>query len=129
MALLLVIGYVLPRTQHDEVRTTQATRGRRRRAGRSMPTGWLAPAIGYGFLLALLVGTLMYDFMNFTAKPGEMDNITSISDLPSAGTIFYRALFVHPQHDFATRPFLIGLILFSLLLGLLLVVSEVDQKW
>jgi tetratricopeptide (TPR) repeat protein len=115
---------VLPSAHQEEVRTAQATRGRRRRTGRSIPSGWVAPAIGYGFLLALLVGTLTFDFMNFTPMPGEMDSITSINDLPSAGTIFYRALFVHPQQDFATRPFLIGLIVLSWLFGMILIVSE-----
>ena len=51
------------------------------------------------------MGTLLFGFINFTPMPGELENIQSVSDLPSAGQILYRALFVHPQRDFQTAPF------------------------
>ncbi|MCO5207008.1 MAG: O-antigen ligase family protein [Anaerolineae bacterium] len=124
IGLLLVIGRILPAEEAEAVVVAQATRKRRRRASVALPTGWISPAVGYGLLLALFMGTLLFGFINFTPMPGELENIQSVSDLPSAGQILYRALFVHPQRDFQTAPFLFGMVLLSWLFASLIIVSE-----
>lgn len=123
IGLLLVIGRILPAEEAEAVVVTQATR-KRRRVTAALPEGWISPAVGYGLLLALFMGTLLFGFINFTPMPGELENIQSVNDLPSSAQILYRALFVHPQRDFQTAPFLFGMLLLSWLFGSLIIVSE-----
>lgn len=99
-------------------------RSRRPVAAAPRPTGRGASLAAVALLLMLIVGTLGYDFINFTAKPNEMEGFTSVADLPSAADIIGRALLVNPRLNFAPAPYLYGLVALSWLLGAAALTAE-----
>ncbi|GAB4150312.1 MAG: hypothetical protein Fur0021_12680 [Candidatus Promineifilaceae bacterium] len=137
LALLLLVGYVLPRLGQveqasavvEEV-TTAATRKRRRGRARAVASepanrGWLSPALSAAFVLALVIGVLCFNFITFSLPEGEV--ISSIADVPTAGEIFHQSFFVNTSSGFAASPFVYLMITMTWALGTLLSLSEMAK--
>ncbi|MBK9054924.1 MAG: O-antigen ligase family protein [Chloroflexi bacterium] len=103
----------------------------RRRVIKSTPTrpadiGWLTPMATVTFIMALIVGTMGFEFMNFIAAPGEQ--IQSVEDIPAAAEILRRALFINPDQGFTESPYIFLIIIFSWVLGALIGFSEMIKQ-
>ncbi|MDX1664259.1 MAG: hypothetical protein R3272_10710, partial [Candidatus Promineifilaceae bacterium] len=127
LAMILLIGHLLPEKEEEDLAldaapTFRGGRARgRRRMGPDRP-GWLSPALAVAFILTVMLGILGYEFMNY-ARPADLQ-ISSISDVPSAGDILHQAFFLHPGQDFRDSPFIFLLIILTWILGTLAFVSE-----
>lgn len=144
VALLFVLGYLLPQQKEapaaatvpvaagtEETPTGRSTRRARGRAAArpaAAPTapGWFGPALAFAFMMALIVGILGYEFMNFSAPPGTV--IQQLADVPSAGQIFHQALLIHPGKGFVDSPFIFLLIALTWALGTLIALSEMAKQ-
>ena len=129
VALMLLVGYILPRVREEEaehapVQTISRRRGRARPAA-ARPT-WLAPVLAATFVLTAIVGTLTFEFMNYAQPPGT--TVSTVADVPSAGEIVHQAFFVHPGQGFIDSPFIFLLIVLTWALGTLAFLSEMVRQ-
>jgi tetratricopeptide (TPR) repeat protein len=74
------------------------------------------------FIMAVIVGTLGYDFMNYT-RPPDLE-VTSLENVPGAGAILHQAFFIQPDQSFRDSPFIFLVIIMSWGLGLLALLAE-----
>jgi tetratricopeptide (TPR) repeat protein/O-antigen ligase len=129
VALLLVVGHLLPRLAVEpEAAAVAVAAGRKRRPARApvvAQPGWLAQVVVMAAMLALITGILGYQTMTYSLPPGQL--IQRLADVPRADQIFQQALFVNPREGFADSPYLYSLIVFSWALGLLLGLSEMAK--
>ncbi|MFW6042397.1 MAG: hypothetical protein ACOC9C_01815 [Chloroflexota bacterium] len=135
IALMFLVGYLLPRYREQDIQSEEAApaaRARRRRRlslGRRRPgasaPGWFSPVFGATFVLAVIVGILGYDFMNYVHPQGMQ--VQTVADVPSAGAILHQAFFVNPDQNFADSPFVFLVITLSWMLGTLVSVSELSR--
>ena len=129
VALMLLVGYVLPRYREQQVAVAEAPgRSRRRwrqRPGRSGPA-WLGPVLAATFVQTVIIGILGYEFMNYSQPPGV--TVQTLADVPSAGDILHQAFFVHPGQGFIDSPFIFLLIILSWILGTLASLSEMVRQ-
>ncbi len=133
MGLLFIVGYWFVRAGDEPTPAVETppptpTTRRRRAAPASTPitppAGPLGPLTVYALLLAVITGLLFFEFITFTPRPGELENIQSVTDLPGMVEIFHRAVLVNPSQNFADSPYIFGLVLVSWLLAVGLLVSE-----
>jgi len=116
MALLLVIGHRLPR--QPEAALEEAIPSHRRQRSTRMPVarpGAWRGGLAFASLLALAVGTLSYDFMEYQPPPGQV--IRQVEDVPTAGEIFHQSLFVHAGQGYIDSPFMFLILLATWGLG------------
>lgn len=126
VALMFLVGHLLPRLSAEEAEARAsappAQRRRGRRAVQARERSWLGPVLAVAFILAVIVGTLGYDFMNYT-RPPDLE-VTSLEDVPGAGAILHQSFFVHPERNFQDSPFIFLVIVMSWGLGLLAFLAE-----
>lgn len=145
-ALMFLLGYRLHQigqeTIFEETHTVAAEepvavveeksgrKSNRRRVVRtglsSGEAGWLTPFAFATLVLALIVGTMGFQFMNFIAAPGEQ--FQSVQDIPKAAEILRRAFFIHPGRDFIESPYIFLIIIFSWALGTMVSLSEMIKQ-
>ena len=145
LAVMFLVGYLLPELQVadraedklGEVEIAQNAGGgserrrsrrgsRRRPPRRSSSPAWLGPVLAMSGLLAVMVGVMGYEFMTYATMPGE--TFTSLADVPTASEVFYRSLFIDPDKNFAESPFLFLMMIFTWLLALLAIISEMTRE-
>lgn len=133
VALMFLVGYLLPHYQEEgeaiesgPVRPRIRRSRRRRSGGFSLPAGISGPMFAATFVLAIIVATLAYEFMNYSQPPGMQ--VQDLADVPSAGTILHQAFFVNPSENFADSPFIFLVIVLSWALGSLAFVSEMAKQ-
>ncbi len=125
VAVLFVMVYNLPGLQAQY--KDQPTQ-RRNRSGQARATtreGHRRPWIGiwpWVFLLALLLGILGAQFINYTLPPDKV--VQSGADL-SALDIFNQSLFVNVQQGYVESPFVFLMIALSWTLGVLIILTEI----
>ncbi|MGB1252928.1 MAG: hypothetical protein ACPG8W_20100, partial [Candidatus Promineifilaceae bacterium] len=130
MGLIVVVGASHDRDAAAEEKEVEPAVKpvRRLRSRKSTVTTPKEPGNGiiWGAMLVMTVlfGTLAFDFINFTPRPGEIEAWRSATDLPSSFEILHRALFLNPRQDFVDSPYLFGVLVLSWLFGTLLLVSE-----
>ncbi len=129
VALMLLVGYVLPRYREQEQAAAEAPgRSRRRwrqRLASSGPT-WLSPVLAATFVMTVIIGILGYEFMNYSQPPDV--TVQTISDVPSAADIVHQAFFIHPGQGFIDSPFIFLLIILTWILGTLASLSEMVRQ-
>lgn len=129
VALMLLVGYVIPGSpaQAEEVAPAagKARRRGRQRAGWAQ-VGWVGPVLGATFALSLICATLFYEFMNYTQRPDV--TIETIEDVPGALDIIYQAYFIHPAQGFIQSPFVFLMITLTWALGTLAYISELARQ-
>ena len=132
VALMFLVGHLLPRLQEEggTVQTgpapSRVRRSRRRRGGGiSLPAGVSGPMFAATFVLAIIVATLGYEFMNYSRPPGL--EVQELADVPSAGTIMHQAFFVNPGENFSDSPFIFLMIALTWALGSLAFLSEMAK--
>lgn len=127
IALMFLIGYLLPRLREeaDEVQASPRVPRQRRRRLSSQP-GWLSSALASAFVLAIIVAILGYNFMNYVRPQGAA--VQSIADVPSAGDILHQAFFVNPGRGFSDSPFIFLTIILTWFLGSLASISELVRQ-
>lgn len=134
VAVMFVIGYWLPRLRGvtdtvgvvnldnapEPAAARRRSRGGRRSAGWD---AWVSPVLLSAWTLALVVGTLGFEFINYTPPPGK--ELQSIADLP-VGEVFVQSFFVNvdANNNFIDSPFIYVMIVLTWLLGVLLIASE-----
>lgn len=142
--LMFLLGYRLPhigqQTVFEESQVAEpeeqpiieeansGRRSRRRQVRAATPrtdTSWLTPIIMTTFIMALIVGTMGFEFMNFYPAPDEQ--IQSVEDIPAAGEIMRRAFFINPD-GFTDSPYIFLIIVFSWGLGALVGFSEIIKQ-
>ncbi len=141
--LMFLLGYRLPRigqeTIFEETHVTEpeetvveevgsGRKSRRRQVRVASPrtdTSWLTPIIMTTFVMALIVGTMGFEFMNFYPAPGEQ--IQTVEDIPRAAEIMHRAFFVNPD-GFVDSPYIFLIIIFSWGLGTVVGFSEIIKQ-
>ncbi|MFW6068539.1 MAG: O-antigen ligase family protein [Chloroflexota bacterium] len=135
VALMLLVGYVLPRV-HEEAESAPETqsgserqssrrrRARWRRAG-AQPS-WLRPVLAATFALTVIIGTLAFEYINYNQPPGV--TIESVADVPSTAEIVHQSFFVHPGQEFVDSPFIFLVIILSWILGALAYLSEMIRQ-
>ncbi len=131
VALMFLVGYLLPRLSEEAEEEAAAAppaqrRRRSRRILRERAASWLRPALAAAFVLAAITGTLGFEFMNYSQPPDQP--IVSVEDIPSAGAIVHQSLLVHPGRGFADSPFVFLVIVMSWALGLLAFLSEMVRQ-
>lgn len=135
VALMLLVGYILPRAREETEAAPQAQgradskavrrrRARLRQSG-SLPT-WLGPVLAATFALTIITGTLAYEYINYNQPPGV--TIESLADVPSTGELVHQSFFVHPGQGFIDSPFIFLLIVLSWILGTLAYLSEMSRQ-
>lgn len=134
IALMVVIGYVLPRTQETpEVETTAVSKPskssrRSRTRSRSINTGAWGPALLWMLMLGLMTAIIGFTFINFVQPPDiTLETAEDLSQI-TAGVIFQQSMFVNPKADFADSPFVFLMITLSWALGVLLAGSEMVKS-
>ena len=125
VALMLLIGHVLP-DYLEEATEAQTPRPRRRRRLNLAQPGWTGAVLAATFVLTLILGTLGYEFMNYS-QPPELA-VNTLEDVPSAGDIVHQAFFVHPGKGFVESPFIFLMIVLSWALGALALLSEMVKQ-
>jgi cyclophilin family peptidyl-prolyl cis-trans isomerase/tetratricopeptide (TPR) repeat protein len=129
LALMLVVGYVLPRVGSvgAETAVSLPVRSKKRRA--AQPVGdakevW-GPAFLSALMLALMLGIIGFTFTNYSPPPGV--TFDSPADLPVL-TIFRQSLFINPGDNFSNSPFIFMLMLLTWSLGVLLIIAEMAKS-
>ena len=125
VALIFVIAYKLPlaRTAQDKIAIgTEKRRGESRHPGQSDVWG---PVLAWAFLIALLVGTLGYDFMNYVLPADKLIE-TGTDLLP--WDILWQSFFVNAQKGFRDSPFVFLMVILSWALGVSIVFSEMIRQ-
>ena len=145
VGLIFLVGYLLPQIKgtdfaelgaeqnqiaEEEKRVEQPKR-RRRRSNKTTQRrhgswGWMVPALSVGLILALIVGTLGFNFMTYNLPPGNQ--INSLEDVPSAWAIFQQSMLVHARQGFSPSPYLFLLVMLTWGLGTLLFLSEFTKE-
>lgn len=136
VALIYIIGTKLPALQKtaDKPTTTEKPKPsksrRRRTTAAPAPTarGWGGPIWVFSFMLALALGILGFEFMTYSLPPDKV--IERVSDL-TTGEIFYQSLFLNPRRDFVESPFIFLMMMFTWILGGLIILSEMvkHKEW
>lgn len=126
VALLFVVGHLLPRLQEERETAVPAKsrRSRSRQVDSSGQGAW-APVLLHGLVLLLLVGILSYQFITYSLPPDK--TIQGPGDL-AAGEIFYQSYFINSANDFADSPFVFVMILLTWGLGSLAALSELVKS-
>ncbi|MDX1688200.1 MAG: O-antigen ligase family protein [Candidatus Promineifilaceae bacterium] len=126
VALMFLVGHLLPGYQEEAAEAQRVRRkGRRRRLHLAQP-GWTSAVFAATFVLTLILGTLGYEFMNY-ARPPELV-VSTVEDVPTPGDIVHQAFFVHPGKGFAPSPFIFLMIVLSWALGTLALLSELAKQ-
>jgi hypothetical protein len=130
VALLFLVGHLLPRLRAEErearAAATPAQRRRTRRPVRPQDSGWLAPLLAAAFILTVVVATLGYEFMNYT-RPPDLE-LTSLEDVPTAAAIFHQAFLTHAGQNFRESPFIFLVVVMTWGLGILAFLSEMVRQ-
>ncbi len=137
-ALAVIIGHILPRAaaadpqpraesgDREAVREARAKQRRRRRRPAARGLGpvagfsWIKPALVGGLLMALVLGTLAYEF---TSNPPRSDR----EGPPTPRQIVWDSLTKNPQKDFTPTYATLGLFSLTCFLGGALVISEASK--
>lgn len=125
VALMLLVGHVLP-GYLEETAEAQSPRRRVRRRPRLAQPGWTGAVLAATFVLTLILGTLGYEYMNYS-RPPQL-TVNTVEDVPSAGDIVHQALFIHPGKGFVESPFIFLMIVLSWALGVLALLSEMVKQ-
>jgi tetratricopeptide (TPR) repeat protein len=125
-ALLLVLVYKLPQLRAAEAarRAEQSAYQKDGQRPLSKEKFEKSPWVGvwpWAFLLALMIGILGFEFMNYALPPDKV--VQTGADL-GAGDIFWQSLFLNAQRGFLDSPFIYLMIVLSWFLGVLVVLSE-----
>lgn len=127
VALMFLVGYLLPRYREESEESARSPAiNRRRRRRRGARPGWVGPVLAATFVLAIITGTLAYDFTNYVPPPGS--SVQTVADVPSAGQIMRQAFFVNPQQGFMNSPFIFLTIVLTWMLGTLAILSEMVRQ-
>ena len=121
VALMYVISYKLPQEEAVEASSGKARRAGSRAAASSGGKGIWGPIWLWTALLALIVGTLGFEFISYSLPPDKV--FQTGADL-SAGEIFYQSLFINSQNNFLDSPFIYLMLILTWLLGCMIVASE-----
>lgn len=130
VALMFLVGYLLPRRQEEalvEVENAPAGRRRRRRSSSSSTSslpGWAGAVAAATYSLTLILGILGYEFMNYVLTK----ELQTIEDVPGILEIIHQAWFINPSKDFANSPFIFLVIVLTWALGTLLCVAEMARQ-
>ncbi len=124
VAIMFVVSFKLPQMDvlKERIRGSKKKRHNDHRA--KMPGVW-GPIMAWSFLLALVVGTLGYNFMNYVLPVDKV--VESGADLMT-GEIFNQSLFVNTLQGFRDSPFVFLMIVISWALGAALVLSEMIRN-
>src|SRR5690606_19976139 len=130
IALMFLVGYLLPGYQEGTVAVAEAPVSSRRRRGRGAPrtvaaTGpaWRGPVLAATFVLTLVLGILGYNFLTFVAET----EITTLEDVPLAFEIIHQSFLVNSGADFMDSPFIYLVLLLTWVLGTLISLSELAR--
>jgi tetratricopeptide (TPR) repeat protein len=120
IALISVIAYKLPQDSLS-INGRISEKTRQSRYLTSQKESVWGSVLGWTFLLALLIGTMGYNFVNYVLPADK--SIETGTDL-QAWNILYQSLFVNPQRNFVDSPFIFVMVLLSWVLGVLILLSE-----
>ena len=120
IAIIFVIAYKLPQ---GVISVTELKPDKSRRAVNKVPIqeDFWGSVQGWIFLLALFIGTMGYDFVNYVLPADKL--IETAADLQT-WDILQQSLFINAQRNFIDSPFIFLMILLSWWLGVLIVLSE-----
>ena len=82
LAVLFVVGYLLPKLKEEEnVEELITKKGKKRKVRRSskQDEGWLPPILGAAFIMALIIGIMGYDYMTTSLPDRRGDGMTFAS--------------------------------------------------
>jgi tetratricopeptide (TPR) repeat protein len=120
IALIFVIAYKLPQGI-SSIKEPKPEKPHRVVTKVPLQEGIWGSVQGWIFLLALFIGTMGYDFVNYVLPADKL--IETGADL-QPWDILQQSLFVNSQRNFIDSPFIFLMILLSWVLGVLIVLSE-----
>lgn len=121
IALIVVLGHILPGLPALEVEPAPASRRRRgRRTAVATATYW-GPVLLMTALLTLAIGIIGYEFTTYAQPPDKV--IQSAADLTTS-EIFRQSFFVNARRGFVDSPFVYLMLVLTWALGTLLILSE-----
>ncbi len=126
VALMFLVSTKLPRLMRDEHR--QSIKKSKQRASRKKNlegSGTWGPVLMWSFLLALVVGTMGFEFINYVLPEGQ--SVASGADL-TALDVFHQSLFVNSQQGFHNAPYVYLMLVLSWALASLIVISEMVKQ-
>lgn len=129
VALMALVGYVLPsirETEGEQGQRHTRSRSRWRQRLSSASSTWSGPVLTATYVLTLILGTLAYEFINYTQPPNV--TVETLADVPSTGNIVHQSFFVHPGQGFIDSPFIFLLIALTWILGTLAFLSELIRQ-
>ena len=120
IALIFVIAYKLPqkRTATEEPRPEKISRAGSKIALQDSVWG---SVLGWTFLLALFIGTMGYDFVNYVLPADKL--IETGADLKT-WDILKQSFLLNAQRDFMDSPFIFLMVILSWALGVVIILSE-----
>ncbi|MFN2137127.1 MAG: tetratricopeptide repeat protein [Candidatus Promineifilaceae bacterium] len=123
VAIIFVVAYKLPELAEQPARPEK----KRRQEGFAQNEVVTArnPFWAWVFLIALLIGTIGFGFVNYVLPPDT--TIRSAADLP-VGAIFYQSLLVNTLRGFAPAPYVFLLVMVSWALACLILLSETIRQ-
>lgn len=124
VALIFIVAYKFPLIKTTQEKVTSSTK-KRGKTRQSKENGVWGPVLAWTFLLALLVGTLGYDFTNYVLPADKLIE-TGVDLLP--WDILEQSLFVNAQRNFLKSPLVFLMIVLSWALGVLIVISEMIRQ-
>jgi tetratricopeptide (TPR) repeat protein len=120
VALIFVVAYKLPRMS-AHLKEQVSGKIRQEKNNKALQPAYWDPVMGWIFLLALLIGTLGYDFVNYVLPADKL--IETGTDLRT-WEILKQSFFMNTQRNFTESPFIFLMILLSWALGILIIFSE-----
>ncbi len=126
VALMFVVGYLLPRIQEEKETAVspKSRRGRSRQVDSGSQGAW-GPVMLHGLILLLVVGILGFQFITYSLPPDKV--IQTPADL-TAGEIFHQSFFINATENFAQSPFVFVMIILAWGLGSLVSLSELVKS-
>ncbi len=126
VALMFVVGYLLPRLQEEKETTVtpKSRRSRGRQVNRDDDGVW-GPVLLHGLILLVVIGILGFQFINYSLPPDKI--IQGPGDL-APGEIFRQSFFMNASDNFAESPFVFVMIVLVWVLGSLAALSELVKS-
>ncbi|MFK7803979.1 MAG: hypothetical protein AB8G95_20260 [Anaerolineae bacterium] len=87
---------------------------------------WMRPTMMWMFVLALMLGTMAFNYTVFTPPPDQP--IQTLQDIPSAWDIFQQSMFVNAREGFSASPYIFLIMMMSWVLGTLVALSEMAKN-
>lgn len=127
LAMMLLVGHLLPQEEEAAPVVETGRSGRKRRNGRAASGSWSPVWISL-FMVAVMVGTIGYTFINFVPPPDM--TLQSVEDLAqiTTGLIFRQSFFQNAKQGFIESPFLYLMLVLSWGLGVLLHITEMVKS-